>query len=342
MSKIAFITGICGQDGSYLLEFLLDKGYIVYGMMRRSSMPNSERIDHIFPNQNLNLRYGDMTDQNSINKILAEIKESHVFDVLEIYNLAAQSHVLVSYKIPVYTTNVDAMGVLYLLESVRDLGLEKVARVYQASSSEIYGEVLEIPQTEKTPFNPRSPYAVAKEYSFKICKLYRDAYGMFISNGILFNHESPRRAVNFVTRKITRGVGKIIRGEAEVLTLGNLNSLRDWGHSKDYVRAMWMILQSPIPDDFVIATGEQHSVREFVEKTFERSGIKIRWEGSGENEKGIDENTGIVRVKVDAKYFRPCEVETLLGDATKAKEILGWSPEYSFDDLVSEMCEEDF
>lgn len=340
-SRVAFITGITGQTGSYLAEILLDKGYVVYGMVRRSSFPNTQRIDHIF--KKLHLRYGDLTDQSSIQSILSEIKKNHTFESpLEIYNLGAQSHVLVSFKIPKTTAESDAMGTLYLLEAIKSLDMVDKCRIYQACTSELYGKVAEIPQNENTPMNPRSPYAIAKRFALDMCKLYREAYGMYVSNGILFNHESPRRAINFVTRKITIGVGKILRGEIEYLEMGNLNSLRDWGHAKDYARAMWMMLQQDKADDFVIATGKQYSVREFIERIFQKAGIAILWRGEGLDEEGYDSNTGRVLIKVNPKYFRPCEVDTLLGDCSKAKEILKWEPEISFEQLIEEMCEQDF
>ena len=337
MTLIAFITGITGQDGSYLAEFLLSKGYIVHGMKRRHSTITSQNIDHL--QGKIHLHYGDMSDFASIMNILSIIKPQ-VDDRLEIYNLAAQSHVGVSFSLPVYTAETDGQGVLHILEAVRILGMEKIARIYQASTSELYGSVQEIPQKETTPFYPRSPYAVAKLYGFWIVKNYREAYNMFACNGILFNHESPRRGENFVTRKITLGVAKYLK-KGEVLELGNLDSLRDWGHAEDYVEGMWLMLQQSTPDDFVLATGKQHSVRSFVEKAFRFAGVKIYWEGSGENEVGKTA-TGEIAVRVNPKYYRPSEVETLLGDPTKAQKILGWKSRHSFDDLVEEMVTHDF
>ena len=337
MTLIAFITGITGQDGSYLAEFLLEKGYIVHGMKRRHSTIQSQNIDHL--QGKIHLHYGDMSDFASIMNILSIIKPQ-VDDRLEIYNLAAQSHVGVSFSLPVYTAETDGQGVLHILEAVRILGMQKIARIYQASTSELYGSVQEIPQKETTPFYPRSPYAVAKLYGFWIVKNYREAYGMFACNGILFNHESPRRGENFVTRKITLGVAKYLNS-GQVLELGNLDSLRDWGHAKDYVEGMWLMLQQSTPDDFVLATGVQHSVRSFVEKSFCAVGRKIRWEGSGVDEVGIDEASGAIVVKVNPKYYRPSEVETLLGDPRKAKRLLGWQPKYDMARLVNEMIASD-
>lgn len=337
MTLIAFITGITGQDGSYLAEFLLEKGYIVHGMKRRHSTIQSQNIDHL--QGKIHLHYGDMSDFASIMNILSIIKPQ-VDNRLEIYNLAAQSHVGVSFSVPVYTAETDGQGVLHILEAVRILGMQKIARIYQASTSELYGSVQEIPQSEKTPFYPRSPYAVAKMYGFWIVKNYREAYGMFACNGILFNHESPRRGENFVTRKITLGVAKYLNS-GEVLELGNLDSLRDWGHAKDYVEGMWLMLQQDKADDFVLATGVQHSVRSFVEKAFGVVGRKILWQGSGCNELGVDETTGNVAVRVNPKYYRPSEVETLLGNPQKAQRELGWSHRYGFDELVNEMVHHD-
>lgn len=340
--KIAFITGITGQDGSYLAEFLLEKNYVVYGMKRRHSTIVSSRIDHL--QGKLNLIYGDMNDAVSIMNILSIIKDKHFKEKndskLEIYNLAAQSHVQVSFQVPEYTADSDAMGVLRILEAIRILGLKDFTRFYQASTSEMFGLVQEIPQKENTPFYPRSPYACAKLYAHWIVKNYREAYGMYACSGILFNHESPRRGENFVTRKITLGVAKILNGTSDKLMLGNLNSLRDWGHARDYVNGMWLMLQQDQPDDFVLSTGEQHSVREFVEKSFAFVNIKIRWEGEGENEKGYDQN-GRMLVEVNPVYYRPTEVETLLGDCTKAKTVLGWKHMVEFDDLVKEMMTAD-
>lgn len=342
--KIAFVTGITGQDGSYLAEWLLEKGYTVYGMKRRHSTVTSSRIDHI--RHRLHLMYGDMNDAVSIMNILGQIKKNHFktepcADRLEIYNLAAQSHVQVSFQVPEYTADSDAMGTLRILEAIRILDLIPVARFYQASTSEMYGLVQEIPQKETTPFYPRSPYACAKLYAHWIVTNYREAYGMFACSGILFNHESPRRGENFVTRKITIGVSKILSGKEKTLVLGNLNSLRDWGHARDYVKGMWRMLQQDQPDDFVLSTGEQHSVREFVEKSFAGRNVPIRWEGSGAEEKGYHAETGDCLVEVSPAYYRPTEVETLLGDCTKAKEKLGWVHEVGFDALVKEMVESD-
>ncbi len=330
--KTALITGITGQDGSYLAELLIEKGYMVHGIIRRASLINTHRIDHIFNHPHLKLHYGDLTDSANIIHILQQTKPD------EIYNLAAQSHVKVSFEMPEYTGNVDGLGTLRILEAVRILGMEKTCRVYQASTSELYGLVQEVPQKETTPFYPRSPYGVAKLYAYWITKNYRESYGMYACTGILFNHESPRRGETFVTRKITRGLSKISAGLQDVLYLGNLNAKRDWGHAKDFVEAMWMMLQQDEPDDYVIATGEQYSVRAFVETAAPYFGMKIKWEGSGLDEVGIDKNTNRVVVKVDPKYFRPAEVESLLGDPTKAKENLGWEPKITFNELVEDMC----
>ena len=330
--KVALITGITGQDGSYLAELLIEKGYMVHGIIRRASLINTHRIDHIFNHPHLKLHYGDLTDSANIIHILQQTKPD------EIYNLAAQSHVKVSFEMPEYTGNVDGLGTLRILEAVRILGMEKTCRVYQASTSELYGLVQEVPQKETTPFYPRSPYGVAKLYGYWITKNYRESYGMYACTGILFNHESPRRGETFVTRKITRGLSKISAGLQDVLYLGNLNAKRDWGHAKDFVEAMWMMLQQDEPDDYVIATGEQYSVRAFVETAAPYFGMKIKWEGSGLDEVGIDKNTNRVVVKVDPKYFRPAEVESLLGDPTKAKENLGWEPKITFNELVEDMC----
>jgi len=330
--KTALITGITGQDGSYLAELLLEKGYMVHGIIRRSSSINTGRIDHIYSHPNLKLHYGDVTDSLSIMNILKKYEPD------EIYNLAAQSHVKVSFETPEYTAQVDALGTLKILESVRLLNLEKKTKIYQASTSELYGLVQEIPQKETTPFYPRSPYGVAKLYGYWIVKNYRESYNMFACSGILFNHESPRRGHNFVTKKIVNGIEAVSAGRQECLYLGNIHAKRDWGHAKDYVKAMWLMLQQDIPDDFVIATGEQYSVKEFVERCAPFFGLKIRWEGAGLNEVGIDTITNKIVVRVDEKYFRPAEVETLLGDSTKASSVLGWVPEHSFDDLVHDMC----
>lgn len=342
--KVALITGITGQDGSYLAEFLLEKGYEVHGILRRASTFNTGRIEHLYlqewvrdmqKKRAVNLHYGDMTDSSSLIRIIQEIQPD------EIYNLAAQSHVKVSFDVPEYTAEADALGTLRLLEAVRMLGLEKKTRIYQASTSELFGKVQEIPQKETTPFYPRSPYGVAKQYGFWITKNYREAYGMFAVNGILFNHESERRGENFVTRKITLAVAAIKKGLQDCLYLGNLSARRDWGYAKDYVECMWLILQQDTPEDFVIATGEMHTVREFCTLAFRYAGINLRWEGEGVNEQGIDEQ-GRVLVKVDPRFFRPTEVEQLLGDPTKAKTRLGWNPtKTSFEELVRLMVEHD-
>lgn len=331
--KVALITGITGQDGSYLAELLLEKGYQVHGIVRRSSSINTERVDHLYNNPNFKLHYGDITDSLSLMGIIKKYKPS------EIYNLAAQSHVKVSFETPEYTAQVDGLGTLKLLESVRLLGMEKDVKIYQASTSEMFGKVQEIPQKETTPFYPRSPYGVAKVYAYWIVKNYRESYDMFCCSGILFNHESPRRGFNFVTKKITDALYNISKGKQEALYLGNLAALRDWGHAKDYVRAMWLMLQQDTPDDYVIATGEQFSVKQFVEEASPYFGMNIRWEGEGLDEVGIDTVSGKTIVKVDPKYFRPAEVETLLGDPSKAKRNLGWNPKYNFKTLVKEMCE---
>lgn len=341
MTHVAFITGITGQDGSYLAEFLLEKGYIIYGMKRRHSTLTSCRIDHI--RNKINLIYGDMNDAVSIMNILSRIKSENFScgrkseQRLEIYNLAAQSHVQVSFQVPEYTADSDGVGTLRILEAIRILGLEDITRFYQASTSEMFGLVQEIPQKETTPFYPRSPYACAKLYAHWIVKNYREAYGLYACSGILFNHESPRRGENFVTRKITIGVSKIVKGTAKTITLGNLDALRDWGHARDYIEGMWLMLQQDKPDDFVISTGEQHTVREFVELAFKEAGILIRWEGFGITEKGINALTGDVVVDISPAYYRPTEVETLLGDCSKAKEKLGWKHKVPFYELVKEM-----
>ena len=339
MSKVALITGITGQDGAYLAEFLLGRGYIVHGIKRRSSLFNTDRIDHLYQDphvtdRRLVLHYGDMTDSSSLVRIIQQVQPD------EIYNLAAQSHVAVSFEEPEYTANSDAIGVLRVLEAIRILGLERKTRFYQASTSELYGLVQEIPQRESTPFYPRSPYAAAKLYGYWITVNYREAYGMYACNGILFNHESPLRGETFVTRKITRALARIKLGLQSCLYLGNLDSKRDWGHARDYVEAMWLMLQQESPDDFVIATGEQHSVREFVTVAAAEVGIAIRWQGRGVDEKGLDAN-GNCLVAVDPRYFRPTEVETLLGDPSKARAKLGWAPKVSFAQLVTEMVRED-
>ena len=338
--KRALITGITGQDGAYLAEFLLEKGYEVHGVKRRASMFNTDRIDHLYQDpheedRKLILHYGDLTDSTNLIRIIQQIQPD------EIYNLAAQSHVAVSFESPEYTANADAIGTLRILEAIRILGLEKKTRFYQASTSELYGKVQEIPQTETTPFYPRSPYAVAKLYAYWITVNYREAYGMYACNGILFNHESPIRGETFVTRKITRALARIKLGFQERLYLGNLDAKRDWGHARDYVEMQWLMLQQEEPEDYVIATGEQYSVREFVVVAAKELGISIRWQGEGVGEKGYDEQTGKCVVSIDPRYFRPTEVDTLLGNPSKAKEKLGWQPRISFNDLVREMVAED-
>ncbi len=345
MAKVALITGITGQDGSYLAEFLIDKGYEVHGIMRRSSSFNTARIEHLYldewvrdmKNKRLiNLHWGDMTDSSSLIRIIQQVQPD------EIYNLAAQSHVKVSFDVPEYTADTDAVGTLRLLEAVRILGMEHKTKIYQASTSELFGKVQEVPQKETTPFYPRSPYGVAKQYGFWITKNYRESYGMFAVNGILFNHESERRGETFVTRKITLAAARIAQGYQDKLYLGNMDALRDWGYAKDYVECMWLILQHPTPEDFVIATGEMHTVREFCTLAFRYAGIELRWEGEGVDEKGVDVATGKTLVEVDPKFFRPCEVEQLLGDPTKAKTLLGWNPTKTpFEELVRLMVEHD-
>ena len=330
MSKVALITGITGQDGSYLAEFLLTKGYKVHGIVRRSSLINTHRIDNIY--DKIKLHYGDLTDPVNIMGVLREVKPT------EIYNLGAQSHVKVSFEMPEYTSNVDGLGTLRVLEAVRMLGMEKDVRIYQASTSELYGEVQETPQTETTPFHPRSPYGVAKLYGYWIVKNYREAYGFHASSGILFNHESPRRGETFVTRKITQGLSRISVGLQKILYLGNVNSKRDWGHAKDYVEAMWLMLQQDEPDDYVIATGEQYSVKDFVNEAAPYFGFKLDWMGEGLDEVALDWNTKRTVISVNERYFRPSEVDSLLGDATKAKEKLGWEPKTTFKQLVEDMC----
>ena len=336
MPKIALITGITGQDGSYLAELLLKKGYKVHGIIRRSSSFNTGRIEHIYQdpqveNRMLFLHYGDMTDSSNIASLISSIKPN------EIYNLAAQSHVKVSFETSEYTSNVDALGTLRLLNAVRSANLESSCRLYQASTSELFGKVREVPQSETTPFYPRSPYAVAKQFAFWMLVNYREAYGMHLSNGILFNHESPRRGATFVTRKITRAVARIKCNLQDTLYLGNIDSKRDWGHAKDYVEAMWLILQQDVPDDYVCATGEMHTVREFVELAFSIIGVEIVWQGKKENETGSCKKTGRIMVKIDPKYYRPTEVEQLLGNAAKATKKLGWKPKITFHELVEEM-----
>ena len=328
--KVALISGITGQDGSYLAELLLEKGYEVHGIIRRASLINTHRIDHIY--DQIKLHYGDLTDSTNLVRVIQQVQPD------EIYNLGAQSHVKVSFEMPEYTGMVDALGTLRILEAVRLLGMENKTRIYQASTSEMFGKVQEIPQSETTPFYPRSPYGVAKVYGYWIVKNYRESYGLHASSGILFNHESPRRGETFVTRKITRGLSSISTGQQDVLYLGNLNAKRDWGHAKDFVEAMWLMLQQDEPDDYVIATGLQYSVREFVEKAAPYFGMSIAWEGEGIDEVGIDKLTKRTVIKVSPKYFRPAEVETLLGDATKAKQKLGWEPKISFEQLVEDMC----
>ena len=340
MSKVALITGITGQDGAYLAEFLLNKGYTVHGVKRRSSLFNTDRIDHLYKDihekkVNFFLHYGDLTDSTNLIRIVQEVKPD------EIYNLAAQSHVKVSFETPEYTANADAIGTLRILEAIRILGLEKKTKFYQAATSELYGEVQEIPQKETTPFYPRSPYGAAKLYGFWITKNYREAYGMFACNGILFNHESPIRGETFVTRKITRAAAKISLGLQEKLYLGNLSAERDWGHAKDYVEGMWMMMQQKEADDFVLATGKKISVKRFVEMAFNEVKIKIEWKGKGIDEKGINSVTGKTIIEVDSKYFRPSEVDLLVGDASKAKKKLGWQPKHSLEDLVKEMVASD-
>ena len=353
MAKVALITGITGQDGAYLAEFLLKKGYIVHGIKRRASLFNTDRIDHLYQDphvehRNFILHYGDLTDATNLIRIIQEVQPD------EIYNLAAMSHVAVSFDTPEYTANADGLGTLRILEAIRILGMEKKTRFYQASTSELYGKVQETPQTETTPFYPRSPYGVAKLYGYWIVVNYRESYGMYACNGILFNHESPIRGETFVTRKITRAVARMALGLQECLFLGNLSALRDWGHAKDYVEAQWLILQQDNPEDFVIATGKQYSVRKMVETAANELGITLRWEGGGQNEIGIvdsvEEGHGVkdaalvpgqVIVRIDPRYFRPAEVETLLGDPTKAKQKLGWAPKVTFEELVSEMVRVD-
>ena len=338
-AKVALITGITGQDGAYLAEFLLAKGYVVHGIKRRSSLFNTDRIDHLYQdpheaNRRFILHHGDLTDSSSLIRIIQQVQPD------EIYNLAAQSHVAVSFEEPEYTANSDGLGALRILEAIRILGLERKSRFYQASTSELYGLVQEVPQKETTPFYPRSPYAVAKLYAYWITVNYREAYGLYACNGILFNHESPLRGETFVTRKITRALARIKLGLQDCLYLGNLNALRDWGHARDYVEMQWLMLQQDQPEDYVIATGEQHSVREFVERAAAELGIQLRWQGEGVEEKGYDAQ-GHCRVAVDPRYFRPTEVETLLGDPTKARKQLGWQPRTTFTELVQEMVRED-
>jgi GDPmannose 4,6-dehydratase len=340
MSKVALITGVTGQDGAYLSELLLNKGYTVHGIKRRSSLLNTNRIDHLYIDQheknvNFKLHYGDLTDSTNLIRIVQEVQPD------EIYNLAAQSHVKVSFETPEYTANADAIGTLRILEAIRILGLEKKTRFYQASTSELYGLVQEIPQKETTPFYPRSPYGVAKLYGFWITKNYRESYGIYACNGILFNHESPLRGETFVTRKITRAAAKISLGMQQKLFMGNIDSERDWGHAKDYVEGMWRMLQQNEPDDFVLATGIKITVREFINMAFNEVGIKLIWQGKNENEKGIDSSNGNVIVEIDPKYYRPAEVDLLVGDASKAKQKLGWTPTYTVQELCAEMVKSD-
>jgi GDPmannose 4,6-dehydratase len=340
MTKVALITGVTGQDGAYLAEFLLGKGYIVHGVKRRASLFNTDRIDHLYQdphvdNKSFILHYGDLTDSTNLIRIIQQTQPD------EIYNLAAMSHVAVSFETPEYTANADGIGTLRILEAIRILGLEKKTKFYQASTSELYGLVQETPQKETTPFYPRSPYAVAKMYAYWITVNYREAYGIYACNGILFNHESPIRGETFVTRKITRALARIKLNLQDCLYLGNMDSLRDWGHAKDYVEMQWLMLQQDKPEDFVIATGVQYSVRDFVNAAAKELGISVRWEGAGVDEKGYDAATGKCIVQVDPRYFRPTEVETLLGDPTKAKQKLGWTPKITFDELVAEMVRED-
>ena len=329
--KVALITGITGQDGSYLAELLLEKGYEVHGIVRRCSLINTHRIDHIY--EKLHLHYGDLADSTNIVRVIQQVKPD------EIYNLGAQSHVKVSFEMPEFTGQVDGLGTLRVLEAVRLLGMEDKVRIYQASTSELYGLIQEVPQTETTPFYPRSPYGVAKLYGYWIIKNYRESYGLHASSGILFNHESPRRGETFVTRKITRGLKAIADGRQNILELGNLNAKRDWGHARDYAEAMWLVLQQDEPDDYVIATGIEYSVKQFVEASAPYFGFDIEWFGEGMDEIGMDKNTKKTIISVNKRYFRPAEVERLLGDATKAKKVLGWEPKTSFDQLVKEMCE---
>ena len=336
MAKTALITGITGQDGSYLAEFLLEKGYEVHGIVRRASISNTARIDHLIERNAVKLHDGDLSDSSGLIRVVGEIRPD------EIYNLAAQSHVQVSFDAPEYSGDVDALGVLRVLEAVRVCGLTKTCKMYQASTSELYGKVEEVPQNENTPFHPYSPYAAAKQYGYWITKEYREAYGMFAANGILFNHESERRGESFVTRTITLAAGRIAEGLQDHLELGNLDSLRDWGYAKDYVECMWLILQQDKPEDFVIATGEQHTVRDFTEKAFAANGVAIRWEGTGVDEKGYDAATGRMRVCVNPQWFRPTDVDNLWGDPTKARTILGWDPQKtSYEQLVEIMAKHD-
>jgi len=346
--NVALITGITGQDGSYLTELLLEKNYFVWGMIRRSSNFNTQRIEHLYNNKKLILRYGDLSDTCSINNILTELVNTYEnsdtetnINRLEIYNLAAMSHVKVSFEMPEYTGNIDGLGTLRILEAIRTSNISHKIRFYQASTSELYGKVQEIPQTENTPFYPRSPYGVAKLYAYWIVKNYRESYGLFACNGILYNHESSRRGPTFVTKKITRELNKILIGEIDCMTVGNINAKRDWGHAKDYVEGMWKMLQTNLPDDYILATNENHSVREFIEEAFKLKGITIKWSGEGNNEYGYDSETKKTYIKISKKYFRPAEVEELLGDYSKAKKDLEWEPKIGFKELVKEMVESD-
>ncbi|XP_078493764.1 GDP-mannose 4,6 dehydratase-like [Ciona intestinalis] len=339
--KTALVTGITGQDGSYLAELLIEKGYEVHGIIRRASQPNTARIEHLYADRathkegSMILHYGDLTDSSCLVKIINQVKPN------EIYNLGAMSHVKVSFDLAEYTADVDGVGTLRLLDAIRTCGMSDSVRFYQASTSEMFGKVQEIPQKETTPFYPRSPYAAAKVYAYWIVINYREAYGMHASNGILFNHESPRRGYNFVTRKITRSVAKIHLGLQEFITLGNIDSKRDWGHARDYVKGMWMMMQHDEPGDYVLSTNETHSVREFVEKSFKHIGVELEWQGEGVKEIGVDKSTGVKRVQISERYYRPTEVEFLLGDYSKAKKVLGWSPDIKFNELVKEMVEAD-
>jgi GDPmannose 4,6-dehydratase len=340
--KVAFLTGITGQDGSFLAELLLEKNYKVHGLIRRASNINTNRIEHIFSNKNLKLHYGDLTDGASLYKILNEIKNMYPdMERLEVYNLGAQSHVKVSFEMPEYTADTDAFGTLKLLEAIVNNNLKEKTRFYQASTSELYGKVQEIPQSETTPFYPRSPYGVAKLYAFWIVKNYREAYGLYACNGVLFNHESERRGHNFVTRKITIGLNKILKGKMDVLEMGNIDSLRDWGYAKDYVEGMWLMLQQEKAEDYVLATGKMHTVKEFIEKSFGLKGFNIKWKGEGVDEMGYDERTGRELIKINPKYFRPAEVDLLLGNPEKAKKELGWEAKVDFEELVKIMVDYD-
>jgi GDPmannose 4,6-dehydratase len=348
MVRVSLISGCAGQDGSYLSELLLGKGYIVYGIVRKCSTITTQRIDHLYDNPNLILRYGDLSDSSSLSSIANEIKQKYFSsaineqeDRLEIYNLGAMSDVSTSFRLPEYTGNIDALGTLRLLIALKDLNLNSIVRFYQASTSELFGKVVEVPQNENTPFYPRSPYGVAKLYAHWITKNYREAYGMFACSGVVYNHESSRRGATFVTRKTSLAIGNILRGKQDRLVLGNINAKRDWGHARDYVEAMWLMLQMDKPDDYVISTNEYHTVREFVEKAFALKGFDIKWKGTGIDEIGYDANTGRELIFISEKYFRPAEVEELLGDSTKARTVLGWKPKCTFDDLIREMVEAD-